>query len=87
MPPSGERTSCTSSMKLRMKKIPRPLDLRMFSGASGSGKSSLVKAALVPRVMKPQRLPNTAFLRRVVFRPGDGASDLVGAFADRAQVG
>ena len=27
-------------MKLRMKKMPRPLDLRMFSGASGSATSS-----------------------------------------------
>ena len=40
MPPSGARFSCTSSMKLRMKKMPRPLDLRMFSGASGSATSS-----------------------------------------------
>ena len=32
--------ACTSSMKLRMKKMPRPLDLRRFSGASGSATSS-----------------------------------------------
>ena len=31
MPPSGV-LSCTSSMKLRMRKMPRPLDLRRFSG-------------------------------------------------------
>ena len=40
MPPSAARRSVTSSMKLRMKKMPRPLDLRMFSGASGSATSS-----------------------------------------------
>ena len=40
MPPSDARRSTTSSMKLRMKKIPRPLDFRMFSGASGSAISS-----------------------------------------------
>src|SRR5262249_19578221 len=40
MPPSGARFSCTSSMKLRMKKMPRPLDLRMFSGWRGSATSS-----------------------------------------------
>ena len=40
MPPSAPRRSVTSSMKLRMKKMPRPLDLRMFSGASGSATSS-----------------------------------------------
>ena len=36
MPPSGARCSCTSSMKLRMRKMPRPLDLSRFSGSSGS---------------------------------------------------
>ena len=40
MPPSGTLRSCTSSMKLRMKKMPRPLDFRRFSGASGLATSS-----------------------------------------------
>ena len=40
MPPSVARRSVTSSMKLRMKKMPRPLDLRRFSGARGSATSS-----------------------------------------------
>ena len=35
MPPSGARCSCTSSMKLRIRKMPRPLDLSRFSGSSG----------------------------------------------------
>jgi WD40 repeat protein len=46
-------------------------------GASGSGKSSLVKAALVPRLMKPQRIEGRAFLRRLVFRPSDAPQDLI----------
>ena len=33
--PRAPVRSCTSSMKLRMKKMPRPLDFSMFSGASG----------------------------------------------------
>jgi len=45
-------------------------------GASGSGKSSLVKAAVVPRFMKPQRIEGVEFLRRLVFRPGDAQHDL-----------
>ena len=49
----------------------------LLVGGSGSGKSSLVKAAVVPRLMKPQRIEGAAFLRRVVFRPGDGQQDLV----------
>jgi conflict system STAND superfamily ATPase len=49
----------------------------LVSGASGSGKSSLVKAALVPRLMKPQRIQGAAFLRRATFRPADAGSDVV----------
>src|SRR5262245_41305884 len=42
MPP-GTFFSTVSSMKLRIRKMPRPLDLRMFSGASGSATSSGTK--------------------------------------------
>ena len=49
-------------------------------GASGSGKSSLVKAGIVPRLLVPQRVSGTTFLRRCVFRaseaqPGDDLFD------------
>jgi hypothetical protein len=54
----------------------------LFVGASGSGKSSLVKAALVPRLMKPQRIEGAAILRRAVFRPGDAQNDLILGFAE-----
>lgn len=50
----------------------------LVSGASGSGKSSLVQAALVPRLMQPQRIEGMAFLRRQVFRPGGGGDPLLG---------
>ncbi|HTX05396.1 MAG TPA: AAA family ATPase, partial [Steroidobacteraceae bacterium] len=52
-------------------------------GASGSGKSSLVKAGVLPRLLVPQRVSGAAFLRRVAFRPGDTQSDedLFAAFA------
>lgn len=43
-------------------------------GASGSGKSSLVKAGILPKLSVPRRIPGVAFLRRVVFRPGDPQS-------------
>ena len=48
----------------------------LVSGASGSGKSSLVKAGVVPRLMKPQRISGMAFLRRAVFRPGAEGVDV-----------
>jgi tetratricopeptide (TPR) repeat protein len=52
-------------------------------GASGSGKSSLVKAGLLPRLLVPQRVSGLAFLRRVVFRPGEAqvSEDLFDALA------
>jgi hypothetical protein len=53
----------------------------LVSGPSGSGKSSLVKAALVPRLMKPQRITGAAFVRRVVFRPAGAGGDLIERFA------
>ena len=48
----------------------------LVSGASGSGKSSLVRAGIVPRLMKPQRISGIAFLRRAVFRPGSEGGDV-----------
>jgi hypothetical protein len=49
----------------------------LVSGASGSGKSSLVKAGMVPRLMKPQRISGIAFLRRAMFRPGSEGDDVI----------
>jgi hypothetical protein len=48
----------------------------LVSGASGSGKSSLVKAGILPRLMKPQRISGVAFRRRTVFRPAVGGGDV-----------
>ncbi len=60
-------------------------------GASGSGKSSLVKAGIAPRLFVPRRITGAAFVRRVIFRPGDAreGEDLFDALALRltAQTG
>jgi WD40 repeat protein len=55
----------------------------LILGASGSGKSSLVKAGVVPRLLVPQRVSGTAFLRRAVFRASDAhvGEDLFDALA------
>ena len=53
----------------------------LISGASGSGKSSLVKAGIVPRLMRRQRISGKAFLRRAVFRPGSASGDVFLGFA------
>jgi WD40 repeat protein/TPR repeat protein len=54
-------------------------------GASGSGKSSLVKAGLLPKLFVPRRIAGAAFMRRVVFRPSDAQEheDLFDALARR----
>jgi len=49
----------------------------LVSGASGSGKSSLVKAGVMPRLMKPQRIQGAAFVRRLSFRPSAGGGDVI----------
>ena len=49
----------------------------LVSGASGSGKSSLVKAGIVPRLMRPQRIDGAAFVRRLIFRPSDAGQNII----------
>jgi WD40 repeat protein len=48
----------------------------LVSGPSGSGKSSLAKAGIVPRLMKPQRISGAAFVRRAVVRPTAEGTDV-----------
>jgi len=57
----------------------------LLLGASGSGKSSLAKAGIVPKLFVPRRIAGSAFLRRVVFRPSDAreGEDLFDALARR----
>jgi tetratricopeptide (TPR) repeat protein len=58
-------------------------------GASGSGKSSLVKSGIAPKLFLPRRVAGAAFLGRVVFRPSDAGEgeDLFDALARRLTVG
>jgi WD40 repeat protein len=49
----------------------------LVSGASGSGKSSLVNAGLIPPLMKPQRIQGAAIIRRLAFRPSQGGNDVI----------
>ena len=51
-------------------------------GASGSGKSSLVKAGLLPDITLPGMVGNVGLCRYAVFRPGDGEADPTRALAD-----
>ncbi|MGE0457702.1 MAG: tetratricopeptide repeat protein [Bauldia sp.] len=52
-------------------------------GASGSGKSSLVKAGLVPRLTTPGVVASVDIWRTVLLRPGEGSEDPIAALAAR----
>ena len=49
--------------------------------ASGSGKSSLLRAGLLPTICQPGVIEGVGLWRRCEIRPGDGAGDLFGALA------
>lgn len=50
-------------------------------GASGSGKSSLVRAGLLPLVTEPGVIPGVNLWRRVILKPSDGGEDPFSALA------
>lgn len=50
-------------------------------GASGSGKSSVVKAGLIPDLMLPGMIGRVGLCRRAVMRPGDQPDDLMRGLA------
>jgi tetratricopeptide (TPR) repeat protein len=50
-------------------------------GASGSGKSSLVRAGVIPTLTVPGVVTGVKLWRRVLFRPGGTAGDLFGRLA------
>ena len=43
----------------------------LILGASGSGKSSLARAGVLPGLFAPKAIPGVAIWRRVILRPGD----------------
>jgi tetratricopeptide (TPR) repeat protein len=52
----------------------------LVSGASGSGKSSLARAGLLPSLVATKAIANVGIWRRVVMRPGDAGGNPVAAF-------
>ena len=53
----------------------------LVMGASGSGKSSLVKAGLLPDLMLPGMVGKVALCRWAILRPSDGGADPLAALA------
>jgi CHASE2 domain-containing sensor protein len=54
----------------------------LMLGASGSGKSSVVKAGLLPDLMLPGMVGRVALCRYALMRPSDQADDLLGGLAE-----
>jgi len=50
-------------------------------GMSGSGKSSLTRAGVLPALSRPGVIEGVRLCRRVIFRPGDGLGDIFDAIA------
>ncbi|MDF1874083.1 AAA family ATPase, partial [Vannielia sp.] len=53
----------------------------MVLGRSGGGKSSLVRAGVLPLLVEPGVVEGVGLWRRAVFRPSDASGNLVEAFA------
>ena len=81
----GQDDALTKAMVQLVASAAAGLPFVLVLGASGSGKSSLVKAGIVPKFFVPRRIPGVAFLRRVLFRPSDAqeGEDLFDALARR----
>ena len=50
-------------------------------GMSGCGKSSLLRAGVLPALSRPGVIEGVGLCRRVVLRPGDGLGDVFDALA------
>ena len=79
----GQDEALTKAMLQLIKNAQTKLPFLLVLGASGSGKSSLVKAGIVPKLFVPRRVSGSAFVRRILFRPSDAhdGEDLFDAFA------
>src|SRR5207249_12286261 len=53
----------------------------MVTGMSGVGKSSLVRAGLLPILMRPRVVEHVIAWRRAEFKPSTGDHTLLGTFA------
>jgi WD40 repeat protein/tetratricopeptide (TPR) repeat protein len=53
----------------------------LILGSSGSGKSSLARAGVLPMLVQPGVIEGSQAWRRVIFKPGDAGGDPFAAFA------
>jgi hypothetical protein len=76
------RTRARNELReLLARQIERGVTFVLVFGASGSGKSSLVKAGLLPDLMLPGMIGRVGLVRRALMRPSDMGSDALFALA------
>lgn len=72
------RTRARNELReLLARQVERGLAFVLVVGASGAGKSSLVKAGLLPDLMLQGMIGQVALVRHTIFRPSDGEGDLL----------
>ncbi len=59
-----------------------PRGFLLVLGASGSGKSSLARAGILPALLEPGVIDGVGYWRRAVLTPSDGLGDLFGSLAN-----
>ena len=76
------RTRARNELReLLARQVARGSAFVLVVGASGSGKSSLVKAGLLADLQLQGMVGQVALVRHAVLRPSDGSTDLLGALA------
>ena len=76
------RTRARNELReLLLRQIARGSAFVLVMGASGSGKSSLVKAGLLPEIGQPGMIGRSGLVRRAIVRPGGGSEPLAGLAA------
>ena len=77
----GRTRSRNALRETLMRQIERVNAFVLVFGASGSGKSSLVKAGLLPDLALPGMIGRVGLVRRAAFRPSDAGNDPIAALA------
>lgn len=78
----GRRRAQTELREALAKQVAAGRGFVLVLGASGSGKSSLVKAGLLPDLLRPGMIGNVALCRYALTRPGEAAGEMPAGLAD-----
>jgi hypothetical protein len=78
----GRTAIVTQVAEILRARAEEDLPFLMIQGMSGSGKSSLVRAGLLPLLSSPRTIERVSAWRRAVFRPADDPRGPLASFAD-----